>query len=386
MTSVGLRFVARQSSNRLLLSLVMAALVSCCAPARPARVPPPAQPVRGILPLLTWLGEFTRPAGATYPTMSNSDGFGSVSGLVRDAQSGQWVGVIDDREHSRVAWLTIDYTGGALHVAPTRMMPLRPGPGVPERVVTMADLESVVALPDGTFLLNEEGHITKGEVWPPVILHATREGRVTDIIPFPKPFRLRLDQTQGVRDNQGFESLALTPKGHLIAGLEQPLIEDGAPTSFDQGGRGRLIEFIPRGRHWRPGRQWRYPIDPTPRVPGFSAICEDGENGLVDLLALTDTTLLSLERACVQDPSTRETANAIQIFVVELDRGVARKSLVLNLSTLTGHLSPALERLDNFEGLAFGPPGPTGGRTLLVMSDDNFRASQKTAFLLFGLR
>lgn len=47
--------------------------------------------------------------------------------------------------------------------------------------------------------------------------------------------------------------------------------------------------------------------------------------------------------------------------------------------------SPALAHLDNFEGLAFGPS--VGGlRTLLVVSDDNFRATQKTSFLLFGMR
>jgi hypothetical protein len=55
------------------------------------------------------------------------------------------------------------------------------------------------------------------------------------------------------------------------------------------------------------------------------------------------------------------------------------------LSTLIPKLSPALARLENFEGLAFGPP-VGGSRTLLMMSDDNFRATQKTSFLLFGMR
>ena len=387
MASVGQRFQPScPRSNRLLLTVGLTALVSACGPARAPHVPPPARPVQNVLPLLTWLGEFTRPSGTVYPSLPSSAGFGSLSGLVRDPKSAQWVGVIDDRDHSRVAWLSIDFSGGALHVVPTGMTPLRPGPGVPERIVTMADLESIVALPDGTFLMNEEGHITKGEAWPPVILHATRDGVVTDIIKFPGAFQLRPDQTSGVRDNQGIESLAVTPKGHLIAGLEQPLIEDGPPTSFAQGGRGRLVEFVRHGRGWRARRQWRYPIDPTPSIADFSVICDDGENGLVDLLALTETTLLSLERACLLDPATKETVSAIQIFAVEIGGADARKSLVLNLKTLASRLSPALDRLENFEGLAFGPPGPGGGRTLLVMSDDNFRASQKTAFLLFGLR
>ena len=40
--------------------------------------------------------------------------FGSLSGLVLDVTSGQWIGAIDDREGTRVAWLTIAFAGGRL--------------------------------------------------------------------------------------------------------------------------------------------------------------------------------------------------------------------------------------------------------------------------------
>ena len=36
------------------------------------------------LPLLTWLGEFTRPAGTLYPQLNNSAKYGSLSGLAPD--------------------------------------------------------------------------------------------------------------------------------------------------------------------------------------------------------------------------------------------------------------------------------------------------------------
>ena len=48
-------------------------------------------------------------------------------------------------------------------------------------------------------------------------------------------------------------------------------------------------------------------------------------------------------------------------------------------------LSAALSRLDNFEGMTFGPI-VDGRPTILVVSDDNFRSTQKTSFLLFGMR
>ncbi len=367
------------------VTIGVTAMVAACGSSRQA--PHPIKPITGLPPLLTWFGENTHPAGTIYPTLTDSARYGSISGLVHDARTGEWIGVSDDRDGTRVAWLSIQYAGGRLEVSPTRLMALSAGPGVAADRVTKADLEAIAALPDGTFMMSEEGHraVTDGAVHQPAMLHVTRDGLVTDIVEYPKAFQLQ-DDAHGLRDNLGVESLTRMPDGRLIAGLEQPLIEDGPPTTFERGGRGRLIAFEPRDGGWRPGREWTYMINPAPRLEGFGAICKDGENGLVDLLALSDTTLLSMERACLQDPATQAVANAIQIFFVELDGAEARKTRVLDLSTLVPKLSPALAHLDNFEALAFGPPAPGVARTLLVVSDDNFRPTQKSSFLLFGLR
>jgi hypothetical protein len=367
------------------IASVLILLVASCA-TRHATPPEFTPAVRGLPPLLTWLGEFTRPMGAVYPSLTDSAAFGSISGLARDGTNAAWVGVIDEREDSRVAWLTIDAVDGRLQVTPTRLMALHPAPRIAARLVTRADLEAITMLPDGTFLMVEEGHIARGEVWNPALLQMNREGLVTAVIDFPKKFNVQVDQKRGVRDNQGFEGLTRTPNGHLIAGLEQPLIEDGPITSFERGSQGLLLEFVPSGQGWSAGREWRYQLDPTPHVDGFEAICDGGENGLVELLAISDTELFSMERACLQNPTTKETANAIHIFNVELSSAGARKTLLLDLSTLTSRLSPALEHLDNFEGLSYGPALVNGTKTLLVVSDDNFRKTQKTSFLLFGLR
>lgn len=361
---------------------VVTTLAAGCAPVHSggtAAVAPPAG-----LPELTFLGEFTRPFGTLYPQLPDSSKFGSMSGLALDAKSGEWVAVIDDRAGTRVAWLSIAATGGRLEVTPIQMQALTAGPGVDARVATQADLEAIVALPDGTFLMGEEGHITRDGVWPPAILQVTRDGVVTGVIGYPQEFQISADGKTGLRDNQGFESLTRTPGGRVIAGLEQPLFSEST-TSTTRGGDGRLIEFAPDGRGWKAGRQWRYLISPTPTVPGFPQPCGDGENGLVELLAVTDTMLLSMERSCWLDAAGAQAANTILIFAVTLEGTTARKTLLLDLSTVTPKLSPALAHLDNFEGLAFGPV-VDGRRTLLVMSDDNFRQTQNTAFLLFGMR
>ncbi len=352
-----------------------------CAPARPGRITP--IPPDAGLPRLTWLSEFTRPAGTTYPLLGDSRAFGSLSGLARDDASGQWLAVVDDRAGSRLAWLSVSSPAGRLEVSPTRLTYLRAGPGVADRIATEADLEAIVALPDGTFLMSEEGHITKDGIWPPALLQVTRDGVVTGVIDFPPEFQFASDGLSGVRDNQGFESLTRMPNGRIITGLEQPLA-DRPVTSTTRGGDGRLVEFEPHDGSWVAGRQWRYAISPTPAVSGFPVLCGDGENGLVELLALTDTTLIAMERACRMNAAGTAAANAIQLFAVTLSGDEARKTLLLDLSTLAPRLSPALSQLDNFEGLAFGPL-VAGARTLLVMSDDNFRATQNTSFLLFGL-
>lgn len=352
-----------------------------CAPVMPAA--DPVAPPGGV-PVLTWISEFTRPAASRYPLIGDPARFGSLSGLARDAASGQWVGVIDDRLGSRVAWLAITAGGDRLDVSPVRIQSLRAGPDVLARTATEADLEAIVALPDGSFLMGEEGHVADAGVWPPAILQVTRDGVVTGVIAYPDEFQIVAGGTTGTRDNQGFESLTRTPNGRVIAGLEQPLA-DRPLTSFERGGEGRLIEFEPSGSILRPGRQWRYDLSPTPVIDGFPNVCSDGENGLVELLAITETMLIALERACVQDPARTAVFNPIQLFAVTLSGNTAKKTRLLDLSTLIPRLSPALAQLENFEGLAFGPPA--GGRpTLLMVSDDNFRATQKTSFLLFGMR
>ena len=417
-----------------LLAVAVSAGWAACAPHRP-----PSTPVAAVMPAvgLEFLAHVIIPTDARFPALGDRpDAFGSLSGLARDEASGQYLAVNDDRIGARVVWLDLRYTGGSLTVTPTRLAPLSVGPGVDERRVTAADLEAIAALPDGTFVAAEEGHVV-GEgrlpfagVWPPALLTLDRDARVTSLIEFPAIFAVapppapgsrpsaslgaapgagsqptggvlsERSESKGIRDNQGFESVTRTPDGRLVAGLEQPRYEDGEPPRFDRGARSRLVEFVPEGGGWQARRQWMYELSPTPRTPGFDRVCNDGENGLSDLLALDATRLLSIERSCLLSGAS-VARNAIRIYQVDVTgaddvSGIAslagstarpvRKTLVLDLDRIVPRLSRQLAGLENFEALAFGPPLPGGRRTLLVVSDNNFRETQKTAFLLFALR
>jgi hypothetical protein len=92
-----------------------------------------------------------------------------------------------------------------------------------------------------------------------------------------------------------------------------------------------------------------------------------------------------MERACVTDRESGRTANTVQLFMVDLVEGDARKQELLNFDAMASRLSPALATLENFEAMTFGPV-INGIPTLLIASDDNFRKTQKTAFLLLGMR
>jgi len=372
----------------------------------------PAGP--GTIPTLEFLASLVIPATPATSVVNRARLFGSLSGLAHDARTGRYLAVSDDRQPARVAWLDIVFAGGKLSVTALAVEPITPGPGVDARLVTGADLEGVVALPDGTFVASEEGHRSSGAPgqpaageWPVALLSLSPDLVVTRMHAWPSSFDLGVERG-GIRDNQGAEALTRTPDGRLIAGLEQPrqadltaTMRNGRPFGGGRGGPGRLVEFALEGEAWRARRQWRFAIEPTTPREGFDAVCADGENGLTELLALDDSTMLALERSCLVNPATRLVRNTALISHVSVAgaddvsgveslaggqwRGVA-KTLILNADTLIPRLPASLANLDNFEAMAFGPTLPDGGRTLLVVSDDNFRPTQQTVFLLFRIQ
>jgi hypothetical protein len=136
-------------------------------------------------------------------------------------------------------------------------------------------------------------------------------------------------------------------------------------------------------------RQWVYETDPVaqPPVPPtqFSV------NGVVELLPLDDEHLIAMERSfSVGAPGT---GNSIKLYEVAL-RGATN---VNGVSSLQGkRVRPVRKRLlldlddlgiplDNVEGLTFGPRLPHGRRSVVLVSDNNFAATQFTQFLLFAL-
>jgi hypothetical protein len=72
------------------------------------------------------------------------------------------------------------------------------------------------------------------------------------------------------------------------------------------------------------------------------------------------------------------TGNTIRLYEVSLRHRSAEKKLLLDLDDLG-------IPLDNVEGLTFGPRLRDGRQSVVLVSDNNFAATQFTQFLLFAV-
>jgi hypothetical protein len=165
---------------------------------------------------------------------------------------------------------------------------------------------------------------------------------------------------KGRAPNRGFEGLALTPSGKLVAALQSPLLQDGG---FD-GLNIRLLELDPATNKTR---EFVYSIGGT-------------AYGVNEILAISDTDFLVLERDTVagQKRFCRvfriSIAAATDVSRVDalpakgLPKSVtpATKTLFLDL-TQYGLMLP-----EKIEGICFGRDLGDGRKLLLVTTDNDF--------------
>jgi hypothetical protein len=128
-------------------------------------------------------------------------------------------------------------------------------------------------------------------------------------------------------------------------------------------------------------QQGAYPVDPVTAGRG-------GDNGISDLVALSDTSFLVVERGF-------GTHNVVRIYQATIDgaddvsdRGslgaqptrTMTKTLVADLTA-----DVQLGRLDNIEGITLGPRLIDGRQSVVLVSDDNFSAKQITQVVVYAL-
>lgn len=243
-----------------------------------------------------------------------------------------------------------------------------------------------------SLLWTSEGHALTGAA--PALRESRPDGTLLREFALPAMFDFQL--TQGPRINLTLEGLALSPDGSRAwLAMEAALRQDGpVPTVQAPGGPCRFTEVdLVSGKVLR---QIAYVPDAIPRAPQPPATHAD--NGVTEILMLDAHRLLVLERAYMAGHGP-DTATSLRLYLIDTRSGSdtlslpalqagnhqpAAKHLLADFSAFTGAgTGPRLDRLDNSEGMCWGPRLANGSRSLHVISDDNFGPRQITQWLAF---
>jgi len=218
----------------------------------------------------------------------------------------------------------------------------------------------------------------------PTVERFDRSGARKEAVTFPAHFAT---QAAG---NKGLESLALSPSGRfLFTANEGALTTDGELSSST---RGTTVRILRRDLASGVDEERAYRTEPQGAGMG-------GEMGVSDLAAISDTTVLVLERGYQAGYG-----NTVRIFRVDLRGGhdvlatpaldattpVLAKTLVLDLATLPAGAAKNPQQqpnplLDNYEAMAIGPRLPDGRLVVFVTSDDNAQALPVPRILVLAL-
>jgi hypothetical protein len=360
------------------------ASIACARPSIPSPTPSPADAWA-----LTAQYVVPRPAAPEAAQMR----FGGLSGLASLRDGRELLAVADDRDYPRVFDLRVDDMSDRFRIRTAGVIYLEAAAGAPSKL----DPEGIAVARDGHMLITSEGVANEEPRLPPSILEYSRRGAFVRQLPVRSRYspNERGEHTVGVRENAAFEALALTPDySRLFTATELPLMQDGDSDAFTAGGRSRVLEYVATGGTYEPRREFAYELEPMERPPFEVRLAI---TGIVELLSLGGDEFFAMERGFAESTDRKQSVNRIRMYRVDLAGATdissfdslrsagpivpVKKKLVLDVNQLPG-LAPPLTLLDNFEGMAWGPPRSGGRRSLILVSDDNFSDRQMTAFLL----
>lgn len=339
-------------------------------------------------PGLQFLGQAIVPTGTTFAGTT----IGGLSSITYDADRGVFYSLSDDQSQfnpARFYTLRIDLSRGSLASGDVRfdgVTTLLAPDGLPYAPLSL-DPEGLTLTKSGELIVTSEGIAARGI--PAFVRRYSLGGAFLGELPVPAAFD-PTSPTHGVRQNLAFEAAAVAPDGrHLFVGMENALAQDGPAATLANGSASRILRYNLATQ--RLDRQYVYIDDPIAEPPVPST--QFAVSGLVELLPFNDEFMLSMERSfSVGVPGT---GNTIKLYSVALP-GASDVDGFDSIASLLGGIRPAQKTLlldlstlgiplDNVEGMTIGPRLPDGRRSLVLVSDNNFAASQFTQFLLFAL-
>lgn len=335
---------------------------------------------------LIGVGEIARDGG---PGGAPVDG---VSGVDYDPRTRRWYLISDDRsEHAAARFWTanIDYELGrapiatqldvfALHLENGQTFP-EPGHGI-----EASDAESARVDPlSGELVWSSEGDARDG--FGPAVRRMTAKGWPVARLNLPAMFRFDPEARSGPRSNLSIEGLTFTNRGRVLwFSMEAPLIQDGPVALRDAGATVRFTALDRRSGTLL--HQYAYHLEPIgPAPPDRLA-----DNGVSEILAVDASHFLVIERSGVQQDdkefrfrprlycaSTRH-ATAVGGLASLRDAPVQpmAKRLLFDFTAI------AMPRIDNVEGMTWGPSLANGHRSLLFVTDNDFSTKRPPTQLI----
>lgn len=331
---------------------------------------------------------------------------GGLSGITYDAQRNVYYAVSDDRgEYQAPRFYTLEIDIGPGGIGDVRVVGVATldsdasTPGVQPYEKNAADTEEIVLTPQLELLISSERD-QQGRPW---LRRFALDGTLLGELPIPERFLPAAQpgpdgtpvQTRGVRNNLGFEGVALSPDGQtMYVANEEALAQDGPIATQAAGTTIRVLRWELGPGGWQPGAEVAYRTEPIFHAPEPST--EFADNGVSALLwanqQWSDLDLLAMERSFATG-----VGNDVRIFGVRLASAQRTEGLAALPAPFSGPLvtKVPLVRMadvgvqpDNLEGMTYGPRLPNGKPSLIVISDDNFsvfQPPQVNQFLLFEL-
>lgn len=333
------------------------------------------------------IGATSLPTGTLFQGVE----FGGISGLDRAADGSYWA-IADDRGGERGTPrfynLSLDYDAAGFNgvtVNSQTYMQRPDGTTFPSNARTV-DPEGIRVAPNGNLYWSSEGNWNANAAsrYQPFVREMTTSGVFVREFATPAMYNYVDNATTGGRNNKLFEALTVTPNGTIYTANEDALVQDGPLTSISNGSVVRLTALDPVSG--AAGAQYAYELPPIPvdAVPGAPF---GPDNGLPELLAISDTQFIAIERAFAFG-----VGNTIRLTLAEI---TADTTDVSSFASLTGADYTPMRRtlllempitfdgitLDNIEGVSWGKTLANGNRTLVLVADNNFSATQSTQFI-----
>ncbi|MFI9292141.1 esterase-like activity of phytase family protein [Streptomyces gardneri] len=327
---------------------------------------------------------------------------GGFSGVDRNRCTGEYVFLSDDRSQlqpARFYTAKLDVDAAGVHAVDfTGTHSLLQPDGSPYPSPSLGDGKAVdpeeIRVDPRTcdYWWAQEGDRPKavgaGPVIQPSIQFAGPTGDYLGRLPLPSNYEITMEE-RGPRRNQAIEAITFGSNGRVVtSAVEGPLLQDGPVPDLENGA---LVRVTRQTRDGRVLGQFAYPIEKI-FAPSDPASPWGPDTGVPSLLAFPDNPhrYLVLERSWVAGSGYKirlydaTTRGATDVQARESLAGqpvvAMRKKLVADFDTL------GLSTVDNTEGMTWGPELPSGERSLILVSDDNFVSDAVTQIIALAIR